>query len=78
MFFKSVRARQSRRVMHGVREENGSIVSKPEEMVRVTTDHFQGLFKEREIDVEQGNVFLEHLSRRLPEDIRDVMRPRSH
>uniref|UniRef100_A0A8K9V1F6 Reverse transcriptase domain-containing protein n=1 Tax=Oncorhynchus mykiss TaxID=8022 RepID=A0A8K9V1F6_ONCMY len=73
MFFKSVRARQSRKVMKGVREENGSIVSKPEEMVRVTTDHFQGLFKEREIDVEQGNVFLEHLSRRLPEDIRDVM-----
>ena len=39
----------------------------------MTTDHFQCLFKEREIDVEQGNVFLEHLSRRLPEDIREVM-----
>uniref|UniRef100_A0AAZ3PI26 Reverse transcriptase domain-containing protein n=1 Tax=Oncorhynchus tshawytscha TaxID=74940 RepID=A0AAZ3PI26_ONCTS len=73
MFFKSVRARQSRKVMHGVREENGSIVREPEDMVRVTTDHFQGLFKEREIDVEQGNVFLEHLSRRLLEDIREVM-----
>ena len=47
-----------------------SVVSKPEEMVRVTTDHFRSLFKEREIDVEQGNEFLEHLSRRLPEDIR--------
>ncbi|CAB1340743.1 unnamed protein product [Coregonus sp. 'balchen'] len=73
VFFKSVRGRQSRKVMYGVREENGRVVRETEEMVKVTTEHFQGFFQERAVDVEQGNVFLEHLSRRVPEDIREAM-----
>ena len=72
MFFKSVRDRQSRKVIHGVRGENGSVAREPEEMVRVTTNHFRSFFKEREVDVEQGSVFLEHLSRQLLEDIREA------
>ncbi|CAB1332955.1 unnamed protein product [Coregonus sp. 'balchen'] len=65
VFFKSVRGRQSRKVMYGVREENGRVVRETEEMVKVTTEHFRGFFQERAVDVEQGNVFLEHLSRRF-------------
>ncbi|CAB1348842.1 unnamed protein product [Coregonus sp. 'balchen'] len=73
VFFKSVRGRQSRKVMYGVSEENGRVVRETEEMVKVTTEHFRGFFQERAVDVEQGNVFLEHLSRRVPEDIREAM-----
>ncbi|CAB1323375.1 unnamed protein product, partial [Coregonus sp. 'balchen'] len=65
MFFKSVRVRQSRKVMYGVREENGRVVRETEEMVKVTAEHFRGFFQERAVDVEQGNVFSEHLSRRF-------------
>ncbi|CAB1347092.1 unnamed protein product [Coregonus sp. 'balchen'] len=68
-----IRGRQSRKVMYGVREENGRVVRETEEIVKVTTEHFQGFFQERAVDVEQGNVFLEHLSRRVPEDIRQAM-----
>ncbi|CAB1325345.1 unnamed protein product [Coregonus sp. 'balchen'] len=57
-FFKSVRERQSRKVMYGVREESGRVVRETEEMVKMTTEHFQGFFQERAVDVEQGNVSL--------------------
>ncbi|CAB1330918.1 unnamed protein product [Coregonus sp. 'balchen'] len=40
VFFKSVRGRQSRKVMYGVREENGRVLRETEEMVKVTTEHF--------------------------------------
>ncbi|CAB1314526.1 unnamed protein product [Coregonus sp. 'balchen'] len=59
--------------MYGVREESGRVVRDTEEMVKVTTEHFQGFFQERAVDVEQGNVFLEHLSQQVPEDIRKAM-----
>lgn len=63
VFFKSVRSRQSRKVMYRVREEKGRVVRETEELVRVTTDHFRGFFQER--NIEHANVFLEHLSQQL-------------
>lgn len=72
-FFSSIRADRAKRVVTGVRDEQGRIVSDRVQMVRAATDYYRTAFSEKEIDVGSGEVFLDLLTQRVPLNIAQTL-----
>ncbi|KAK9543285.1 hypothetical protein VZT92_001076 [Zoarces viviparus] len=68
-FFSSVRADRAKQVVTGVMDKQGRVVSEGAEMVQAATDYYRTMFREKDIEVGGGEVFLDFLTQRVPKDI---------
>ncbi|KAJ8335375.1 hypothetical protein SKAU_G00387170 [Synaphobranchus kaupii] len=66
-----IRQARRRKVVEGLRGEDGTVKSGPEEMVEVATCFYKELFGRRDIDYGEGEGFLKVISGRIPEDVRE-------
>lgn len=70
-FFGKVREARRKKVIRGLRGDDGSVVTDVRGMGRVAARFYRSLFEEREVDWEKGETFLGRLRRRLGEEDRN-------
>ena len=68
-FFGSSKVYKAKQVFRGILNKQGVIVREPGAMLSVATEHYEGLFKGREVSEEVGEEFLSFLSSRVPEGL---------
>ena len=65
-FFSSIRASRAKQVVTGIRDKQGRVASDGAEMLHAATEYYRTQFREKEIDVGGGEVYLNPLTPRVP------------
>lgn len=72
-FFKNVRARGKKRVIQGLKKENGDSCEDREEIAEMTGLHCGKLFNAEDINIEKGDKFIRCLDKKIPLDIKQEL-----
>ena len=72
-FFSSVKADKVRKMITGVRDSRGQVVTEAGEVGRVVTDHFRSFFCERVVDEDRAEAFLQLVAQRVSPDLAEVL-----
>lgn len=72
-FLRLNTADRVKQVVNGIRDEQGRVLSEEVEMVHAATDYYRAIFREKEVDVGGGKVFLDFLTQRVLSDIAQAL-----